>query len=63
MVKNKQFVIYEEPYFGRKFTRKQLKMAYKKDIDRSEFSSFDGWFHDNLRAGNIIVLRKNIHVK
>ena len=63
MVKNKQFVIYEEPYFGRKFTRKQLKMEYKKTENRSEFPTFKCWFFDNIRAGNITVLNKIIHRK
>ena len=58
MRKGRRFTSYETPYFGRIFTRKQLKIEYKKTADRHEYPTFSCWFYDNLRAGNLVEITR-----
>ncbi len=47
----KIYTTYEEPLKGKLFTEKQMKKVYKKMADKTEYPSFDIWFHDMLKSG------------
>lgn len=61
MLRGRKFVCYEPPYNGRKFTRKQLRIEYKKTANQHEYPTFSCWFYDNLRVGNLVEITKNMH--
>ena len=47
----KIYTTYEEPLKGQLFTEKQLRKVYKDMADKTEYPSFDIWFHDMLKSG------------
>jgi len=47
----KKYITYEEPFFGRTFSEKQIQEVYRDLADKSEYPSFEVWLIDMLRSG------------
>lgn len=51
MKKEREFITYEEPLAGRKFTLSQMPEVYRDLADKREYPEFDIWLHDMLKSG------------
>lgn len=47
----KRYITYEEPYAGQVFDEFGMKRIYVTDVDKEEYTFFDGWLWDMLRSG------------
>lgn len=47
----KRYITYEEPYAGQIFDEFDMKRIYVTDVNKEEYTFFDGWLWDMLRSG------------
>ena len=50
MKKEREFITYEEPLAGRKFTLSQMPEVYRDLVDKAEYPDFSIWFMDMLKT-------------
>lgn len=47
----KKYITYEEPFEGKSFTLKQMRVIYKKLVEKKEYQDFEAWLLDMVRSG------------
>lgn len=58
----KIYTTYEEPLKGQFFTENQLQRVYKGMVDKTEYPSYDIWFHDMLKSGVFEQTKEKIKI-
>ena len=46
-----KYITYEEPHAGGIFTLDEMQSIYNKEVDHSEYATFQDWLHDMVRSG------------
>lgn len=47
----KKYITYENPYAGEIFTLEEMQSTYNKEVNHSEYATFQDWLHDMVRSG------------
>ena len=46
-----KYITYDEPHAGEIFTLEEMQSTYIKEVDHSEYDTFQDWLRDMARSG------------